>query len=58
MPTEIHVPLKTIENQALLADGSKTDNQPDVPPPEFIEELQVLIKNFGNVEEAFREKLT
>lgn len=35
---------------ALAADGTKTDVQPDVPPPDFIEELRQLIKNFGNID--------
>jgi hypothetical protein len=34
----------------LTADGTKTEAQPDVPPPGFIEELRQLIKNFGNID--------
>ncbi len=42
----------------LTADGAKTGAAPDVPPPEFIEELRQLIKNFGNIDtNAFGDKL-
>jgi len=34
----------------LTAEGAKTEAMPDVPPPDFIEELRQLIKNFGNIE--------
>ncbi len=34
----------------LMADGAKTEAMPDVPPPDLIEELRQLIKNFGNIE--------
>lgn len=43
---------------ALTAEGAKTGAMPDVPPPDFIEELRQLIKNFGNIEtDNFAEKL-
>jgi len=35
----------------LLADGTKTSPMPEVKPPEFIVELEMLQKNFGNIPE-------
>lgn len=42
----------------LMADGAKNEAAPDVPPPDFIDELRQLIKNFGNInQDGFSDKL-
>jgi hypothetical protein len=44
--------------QAILPDGSKSSVDPDVPPPQFIEDLQEMLRNFGNIQsDGFSEKL-
>lgn len=35
----------------LLADGTKTSPMPNIKPPEFMTELETLMKNFGNIPE-------
>jgi len=41
----------------LLADGSKTSPMPNVKPPEFMNELEIMMKNFGNIPEI-QQKFT